>query len=49
MLKNIRIQKKMKGASKKKTSSQAASVMVSPTQVELPDLYKIRQDAYIQS
>ena len=39
----------MKGASKKKTSSQAASVTVPPTQVELPDLYRIRQDAYIQS
>ena len=41
--------KKMKGASKKKTSSQVASVTVPPTQVELPDLNKIRQDAYIQS
>ena len=41
--------KKMKGASKNKTTSQAASVTVPPTQVELPDLYKIRQDAYIQS
>ena len=39
----------MTGASKKKTSSQAASVTVPPTQVGLPDLYKIRQDAYIQS
>ena len=39
----------MKGASKKKTSSQAASVTVSPTQAGLPDLYKIRQDSYIQS
>ena len=38
--------KEIKEASKKKTSSQAASITVPPT---LPDLYKIRQDAYIQS
>ena len=41
--------KKIKGASKKKASSQTASVTVPPTQTQLPDLYKIRQDAYIQS
>ena len=41
--------KKKLGASKKKTSLQAASVTVPPTQVELPDLYRISQDAYIQS
>ena len=41
--------KTMKGASKKKTSSQATSVTMPPTQVELPDLHTIRQDAYIQS
>ena len=52
VLKNSNVKKhsdpeKMKGASKKKTSLQAASVTVPPTQVELPDLYRIRQDAYI--
>ena len=39
----------MKRVCKKKTSSQAALVTVPPTQVELPDLYKMRQDVYIQS
>ena len=41
--------KKIKGASKKKTSLQAAAVTVPPQQDQLPDLCKIRQDAYIQS
>ena len=40
--------KKLKGVSKKKASSQTDSVTVPPTQTVLPDLYKIRQDAYIQ-
>ena len=39
----------MKGASKKKTSSQAAPVTAPPTHVGLPHLYTIRQDAYIRS
>ena len=41
--------KKMKGVSKKKASSQVTSVTVPPTQFQMPDLQKIRQDVYIQS
>ena len=39
----------MKGASKKKASSQVTSVTVPPTQFQMPDLQNIRQDVYIQS
>ena len=39
----------MKGDSKKKTSSQTASLTVPPAQLELLDLHAIREDAYIQS